>query len=258
MGAERPTVALVHGLTAIPAVWDDVAANLRRDHEVFVPALLGHVGGSPWSEQSNTGIGPMVDDLERAFDMAGIERAHIAGSSLGGWIALELAARGRAESVLALCPAGFWDGPADPDVDRLEQLFAREYKSTRRSRWALPLLMAIPRMRRFAFQSLAVHGERIPRRKAVQAADGMLGCDAYPDIFDSPTIEGARRLEGLGCPVSVLMASEDVMFPPPVYSPRVAGRVPEAKVEVLEGLGHVPMIDNPELVAERIRAWIAR
>jgi pimeloyl-ACP methyl ester carboxylesterase len=50
----------------------------------------------------------MVDALEAQLDREGIERAHIVGNSLGGWLALELARRGRAHTVVALAPGGAW------------------------------------------------------------------------------------------------------------------------------------------------------
>ena len=52
--------------------------------------------------------GTIPDALERALDEAGIRTAHLVGNSLGGYVALQLAARGRARSVVALAPAGGW------------------------------------------------------------------------------------------------------------------------------------------------------
>jgi pimeloyl-ACP methyl ester carboxylesterase len=64
----------------------------------------------------------VTDVLERDLDAAGISTAHIVGSSLGGWLAFELAARGRARSVVALAPAGGWQ-PGGRDEARLEFVF---------------------------------------------------------------------------------------------------------------------------------------
>jgi pimeloyl-ACP methyl ester carboxylesterase len=56
---------------------------------------------------------PDAAAVERALDEAGFETAHVAGNSLGGYLALKLAERGRARSVVALPPGGGW--PLDPE-----------------------------------------------------------------------------------------------------------------------------------------------
>ena len=55
-----------------------------------------------------------VDDMRAVMDAAGIERAHLAGNSLGGWVALELAKRDAVASVTGLCAACLWTGPLAP------------------------------------------------------------------------------------------------------------------------------------------------
>jgi pimeloyl-ACP methyl ester carboxylesterase len=75
-------------------VWDPVLPYLP-DVDVLVPTLPGHAGGPPVTDD-------IVGQLEDLLD----EPAHIAGNSLGGWLALALAARGCARSVVAIAPAG--------------------------------------------------------------------------------------------------------------------------------------------------------
>ena len=58
------------------------------------------------------------------MDEAGFETAHIVGNSLGGYVALQLAARGRARTVVALAPAGGW-AEGDARSATLVQFFAR-------------------------------------------------------------------------------------------------------------------------------------
>ena len=77
------------------------AAVPERHDDVLAPALPGHLGGPPLN-----GDFDLAAHVERVMDEAGVERAHIVGNSLGGYLALVLAARGRAGSVVALAPAG--------------------------------------------------------------------------------------------------------------------------------------------------------
>src|ERR1019366_4918160 len=71
-------------------------------HDVLAPTLPGHAGGPPLDGEVTDALIP--DAIERAMDEAGFETAHIVGNSLGGYVALQLAARGRADSVVALAP----------------------------------------------------------------------------------------------------------------------------------------------------------
>src|SRR5690242_13702662 len=102
-GAGEPLV-LVHGAMDSWRTWELALPALERVHDVLAVTLPGHAGGPPLD-------GP-IDDLsmaravENAMDEAGFDTAHIAGNSLGGFVALQLAARGRARSVVALAPAG--------------------------------------------------------------------------------------------------------------------------------------------------------
>ena len=66
---------------------------------MLAPTLPGHAGGPPLADEP--GVRELLDAIERALDEAGFATAHVVGNSLGGYLALQLAARGRAESVVA-------------------------------------------------------------------------------------------------------------------------------------------------------------
>ena len=105
-GGSGPPLVCLHGFTDTWRTWELVLTALERRHDVLAPTLLGHAGGPPIEGEFTE---PMIADaVERAMDAAGFETAHVAGNSLGGYVALQLAARGRAESVVALAPAGGW------------------------------------------------------------------------------------------------------------------------------------------------------
>ena len=105
-GGEGPPLLLVHGFTDTWRTWELVLETLERRHEVLAPTLLGHAGARPEAGPLDADV--LTSELERAMDAAGWETAHVAGNSLGGYLAVQLAARGRAESVVALAPAGGW------------------------------------------------------------------------------------------------------------------------------------------------------
>jgi len=116
----------LHGFTDTWRTWELVLPTLERRHEVLAPTLPGHAGGPPLTGGA-TGPG-LADAIERALDEAGFTTAHIVGNSLGGYLALALAARGRAESVVALAPAGGWAPRATTPSIR-----SREWRGATRS-----------------------------------------------------------------------------------------------------------------------------
>jgi pimeloyl-ACP methyl ester carboxylesterase len=94
----------LHGFVDTWRVWELVLPALERRHDVLAVTLAGHAGGPPIAGEITDAA--LADAVERAMDDAGFELAHLVGSSLGGYLALQLAARGRARTVVALAPAG--------------------------------------------------------------------------------------------------------------------------------------------------------
>ena len=90
----------LHGFTDTWRTWELVLPELERRHEVLAPTLPGHAGGPPLAAEISDAL--ITDAIERVMDGAGFETAHIVGNSLGGFVALQLAVRGRAASVVAL------------------------------------------------------------------------------------------------------------------------------------------------------------
>src|ERR671919_219878 len=85
-GGSGPPLVLLHGFLATWRVWQLVLPALERRHEVLAPTLAGHAGGPPIEGEGDDAV--LADAVERVMDAAGFETAHIAGNSLGGYIAL--------------------------------------------------------------------------------------------------------------------------------------------------------------------------
>ena len=82
-------------------------------HETPVPTLAGHRGGPSLAAGSTPSVAVLANDLAAQLDTGGVGAAHLVGNSLGGWIALELARRVRARSVVAFSPGGGWTTTRD-------------------------------------------------------------------------------------------------------------------------------------------------
>jgi pimeloyl-ACP methyl ester carboxylesterase len=97
-GSGSPLLCL-HGFIDTWRTWELILPALERHHDVLAPTLAGHAGGPPIEGEISDAT--LADSVERAMDEAGFETAHIVGNSLGGYVALQLAARGRAQTVVA-------------------------------------------------------------------------------------------------------------------------------------------------------------
>src|SRR5258708_27647798 len=107
VGSGQPLV-LLHGLGHRRQAWDPVLSMLVPHREVVLVDLPGHGQSPPLRAGREPAVKSLLREVLGLLDELGLARVHIAGSSLGGRLALEVAARGRAASVTALSPAGVW------------------------------------------------------------------------------------------------------------------------------------------------------
>jgi pimeloyl-ACP methyl ester carboxylesterase len=189
----------------------------------------------------------------RQLDEAGIDTAHIVGNSLGGWVALELARRGRAQSVLALSPAGAWRSPRD--LRRLLVLFRTGAALGRIN--DMPNLVAHKRVRRILLRLMAEHADRMTVEQVAATFQDMAGCTALQDILDGARDNGPiEPVPDVGCPVRIVWGMNDRMLPFMRYGAPMLIAVPAAEFRLLPGVGHVPMIDDPVLIANTILDFV--
>jgi pimeloyl-ACP methyl ester carboxylesterase len=246
---------LVHGITMSWRAWQPVIPLLAERHEVFAPSLAGHHGAAPIAPGVVASVRGLTDVLEAQLDHAGIDTAHIAGNSLGGWIALELARRGRARSVVVFSPAGGWREHRDLRriirMVRLGRVFAHH-----------PLLGAMltrPRMRQAILRGVAERGHDMASAEASQLFEDAQRCTALRELLASMEHDGPlASLTDPSCPIRIAWSQHDRTIPFSRYGQPLAEVVPDAELLSLLGVGHVPMYDNPRLVADTILGFTAR
>jgi pimeloyl-ACP methyl ester carboxylesterase len=250
--SDRETLVLLHGLTMSARVWHRTRPFLEPDFEVVTPTALGHAGGRTPARRPAR-IADVVDDAERTLDDLQIDRAHLAGNSMGGWVALELARRGRATTVTAFSPAGTWD-PVSQEHKRTRKVLARAGIDARRSRALLPLVLGVPQIRRFAMRTTSADGSRVDAHEIVAAVDDLLGCAVLDDLLST-----TEALEPLDAPnITVAWSGADALLLPDVNGTHAQRLIPQGNHIILPGVGHVPMLDDPALVAATIRATVER
>jgi pimeloyl-ACP methyl ester carboxylesterase len=250
VGSGSPLVCL-HGFLDSPRTWDLVRPALERRHELLAPALAGHAGGPPLA--CGEGVDTVVDHVERAMDAAGIATAHLVGNSLGGHVALRLAERDRARSVVAFAPAGGW-AAGDASLDALLDRQAETHRLLRAAAPHADALVATPEGRRRVTRDLvATAFEHIPAELLAHQIRAGAACEA------SPLLASARRggwtlaPELIRCPVRVAWGTADALLPWPSAAKRYrATWLPHADWVELDGVGHCPQLEVPLEAAQLI------
>ncbi|OAN37342.1 alpha/beta fold hydrolase [Mycolicibacterium iranicum] len=257
MASAGSPVVLLHGILMSGNAWRDVVPLLADRHRVHTPTTAGHRGG-PALHRSPATVKDLVDAVERYLDGHRLDRPHVVGLSLGGWMAVELARRGRAATVCALAPAGFWSPGDRAQAHVLNEIhkFVAMGRLARSTRPLVSLAMRSAIVRRVGFRKAAQHGDRLSTSKSIQAVDDISGCDLnVDDILGSD--EFLAPLDPVPCPVTIAWSGSDSIIPVPMCDPIARERLPGASFTTLPGVGHVPMIDDPRLVARTILAVTA-
>jgi pimeloyl-ACP methyl ester carboxylesterase len=232
-------------------------AVLERNHDVLAQTLPGHAGGPPLP--GDAGVARVANAIEDAMDVAGFRTAHIVGNSLGGYIALHLAARGRAESVVALAPAGGW-AEGDESYKQTFDHFTAMQRSLEAAAPHAEAILASAEGRRRATRFITSNFEHIPSGLLAHLMRGAAGCRAVGPMIENATREGwDLDAERITCPVRVVWGTEDKLLAWPSAAARFANDwLPHADWVELDGVGHCPQLDIPLETAHLIVGFIAR
>ncbi|GAA2850069.1 alpha/beta fold hydrolase [Pseudonocardia halophobica] len=246
----REPLVCLHGLGGSVHAWDRVLPGLRARHDVRTVALRGHVGGEIFPVRVRPTVPALVDGVEAALDAAGIAQAHLVGNSLGGWLALELAARGRALSVVALSPAGGWLPDSD-EVHRVWRLLVPAHDLARRTERHLDRAVRLAPARKALLRLGVEHGDRLEPAEAAAFLRDNARCRFLRPLLRS-AIDYHFTVPAPDVPVRIAWSAQDRLLPAPRYAERFRALFPAAQRVRLPGVGHVPMYDDPALVVRTI------
>jgi pimeloyl-ACP methyl ester carboxylesterase len=256
-GSGEPLV-LIHGFTATWRCWLPVLGLLVPRFEVIAPTLNGHDGGPPSPPGAET-LAQATDHFESLLDGLGVQAAHFAGNSMGGALALELAKRGRARSVVAISPGGGWEEDDRREVERIIRLFKRTQTSARATVKHHERLLARPGFRRIGMRDIMARGHLVPAEEAVRLTRSSIRCSVVDDVFKTMR-NGTGRvvdLDQVKAPTLIAWGDKDRLLPMKRHSERFRREIPGVKFQVLPGLGHTPMWDDAGRIAELIGDFAA-
>jgi pimeloyl-ACP methyl ester carboxylesterase len=256
-GSGSPLVCL-HGFSDTWRMWELVLPALERRHDVLAPTLLGHAGGPPLVGELTGEL--IADAVECAMDEAGFATAHIAGNSLGGFVALQLAARERARSVVAFAPSGGWA----PDDRSRRELLASQAAMHEQAKAAAPhagAIVASLEGRRRATRLITTNFEHIPADLLAHQLLGVAGATGALPMIEHALREGYGEIDAqrVTCPVRIVWGTEDRLLPWPSAAARYRNEwLPHADWVELDGVGHCPPLDVPLEAAQLILGFVAQ
>jgi pimeloyl-ACP methyl ester carboxylesterase len=241
---EGPPLLLMHGLGSSLRVWDPVRPLLEAHMDIIALDLPGHGGSPPPSPQASS-PGALALTIAALLDRLGIQTAHLAGNSFGGWLALELAKIGRARSVTALSPAGLWRKRA-PTYHAIT--FYAYRAIARRLKSKLPYLAGNPITRTILLWQFFGRPWALPPAAAIEAASSFVDAAGFDAIFAAASRERFRGGGAIDVPVSIAWGGRDVFLLP--WQSRCRDELPSrVRWTILRGCGHVPTFDDPQAVA---------
>jgi pimeloyl-ACP methyl ester carboxylesterase len=249
-GGSGTPLLLLHGVGGTWRAWLPVLPELERAHTIYAPTLIGHCGAEPLAAGVTPSIEALTDGVCDAMDKAGLDRVHVVGNSLGGWIALELARRGRAKSVVVFSPGGAWYSTM-----RLKAVATQ-------LRWGFALLarlsgradalVAKPWMRALLLGTQVAHPDRVDKDELAAAIRSTSQSTVVGPLLRTIAEHPLRPLPDPGCPVRVVWARHDRVIPFEQFGKPLLERVPSAELVRLGDVGHVPMSDAPADVARLV------
>jgi pimeloyl-ACP methyl ester carboxylesterase len=246
-GSGEPLV-LLHGLGLSRQSWNPVIALLEESFDVIAIDLPGFGESAPLSPDAEPHPAAIAAVVAMTLSSLDIDLPHVVGNSLGGWVALELAALTPVSSITLLSPAGLW----------------RE-RTPRYNRVSLTMVRALARFGRPVLHRLVGNGlaRWVIFRQFVGRPVQLSPAQARQAISDLATAPGFRatlratlRRAYLGgapieVPVCVSFGTRDLVLLP--HQSRHLDQLPShTRLLSLAGTGHVPMTDDPLAVASLI------
>jgi pimeloyl-ACP methyl ester carboxylesterase len=225
--------------------WAAVLDRLTPHRDVIAVDLPGH-GESPALPANTPVLAGMLGEVAALIDDLGLDRPHLAGNSLGGRLALDAAVAGWAASVTALSPAGFWRN--ERDVRYARAIFRVMEAGGRVLAPLAPVLTRYTAGRGLLYGAVVSRPSRLTAEQARGDIVAFLAARPTLDAVLAQMTQFTGTVAG-GIPVMIAWGTKDRLLPPRQVLVAKAA-LPQARFLPLRGCGHVPMTDDPALVAD--------
>ncbi|MEQ6886130.1 alpha/beta fold hydrolase [Salicola sp. Rm-C-2C1-2] len=249
LARDRPTLVLVHGFGANKENWLKLGQELEGEYNLVAPDLPGH-GDSVQKPDLSYRIRDQAQRVMQLMARLGIDNAHLAGNSMGGAIVAVAAAEypGRVTSLTLLNSAGIHAHPS-----KLDKQLARGKN---------PLILDDPSdyddLVAFAMNEPPFVPWPISSVMAREAYDNRdINRKIFRDMEAGREQDFRSTLTRIQAPTLVLWGSDDRIIDA-ANAPLVAKAIADSRLEIIDGIAHLPMIEAPAKTAELMRALISK
>lgn len=240
-----PPLVLLHGAGHRRQGWLPVVDRLAEHRDVISLDFPGFGESPPLPDHLSYELDTAVTVLSEFFASLGLDRPHVAGNSMGGLVSLVLAQRGMVRSATALSPAGLWT----PIGRRVSMGMVRQVHRTARH---MPPKLATRLAQTTTGRALMTgvlfaRPDLLEPQVLLEDMRAMIGAVGF-----GPTMAAGDKVIFTGrvpdVPVTIAWGARDVLMRRP-RAESVIRLIPHVRLLRLPGCGHVPMNDNPDLVA---------
>jgi pimeloyl-ACP methyl ester carboxylesterase len=246
-GGSGEALVLIHGIGHTWRGWKPMIPRLEQRFDVLAVDLPGFGRSAPFPPRVDSTPEALADAVEDEMARAGFDRAHLAGNSLGGWISLELARRGRARTVTAISPAGLQHGrEKDWGAGIL-----RGMRWVAQNAPAPEPLLRNPVTRSLLAGPTSARAWRKDPEELIEESELFASCPGFEATLPHTFHAQPRGLTTLDVPVLILWGTLDIVLLPR-QGRRFERLIPGAELRYIRGIGHTPMSDAPALLAEAI------
>jgi 2-hydroxy-6-oxonona-2,4-dienedioate hydrolase len=239
-GAGEPLV-LMHGTGGHLEAYSRNIARLAESYRVIAFDSPGH--GYTTHAKADLELDSYVEHLDGLLDALGVDRAHLSGESLGGWVALKYvtAHPERVGKLVLNTPGGTMSTPEVMERIRSLSQAAADDPSPERIRARLEWLMADP---------ASVTDELVEIRRAMYARPGFSESMRHMLCLQDPAVRQRNlvteeELRGVPGPALVIWTSDDPSGPA-AAGMDMAAKIPNGRFELITGAGHWPQWEQHE------------
>jgi pimeloyl-ACP methyl ester carboxylesterase len=251
-GTGEPLV-LIHGMGSASTAWKPIRYELNQDFTVITVDLPGH-GKTPYVKGQPMDPHSLATYVLEQLSSLGIDRFHLAGNSLGGWVSLEMssAAPDRVRSLIGIAPAGLWLNPYNA---RYPGTAVARFLARYTAKLA-PTALHFEAARKLGFFDVSPRWKEFSYELCLDATMAMSTAEGYHPAWDGMLMKRFDSFIPEDVPVTIIFGDTDRTLPATTCQERSVAPS-HAKWIIFPNTGHAPMWDSPLDVIDEIKKIVA-